>query len=632
MNKKLTLFHNEEQVLEKAISVLEQFKDPEILLVKEYNYLLKAYKKLLKQTKFLVTVSDKQHNQLSDKTEQVVRANEAKLAQFLEAIPVGVFVVDASGYSYYANYKAQQILGKNIVSTTTIKEFLEIYHFHLAGSTQPYSIEHNPLAQALQGKISSVDDIEVHRGNKIVPIEMWGTPIFDENHNLIYAIATFQDITERKQAEQERINFIQELKDSEERFRVIAETIPVPLVIIHIDDGTILYANTQATLLFDLPVSQLLSRRIMDFYPKHIDWKIMSRIFLYNKKLSNHEIQLNKANGTSIWVSLFIQTMVFNSETALLTAIYDITERKQIEEERICFTRELEELNAAYERFVPHQFLSFLNKESILEVELGDQVAQEMTVLFSDMRGFTTLSEQMTPRENFCFINSYLSEMEPIISKYHGFIDKYIGDAIMALFPTSADDAVQGSIAMLKTLVEYNQRRQRSGYHAIQIGIGLNSGPLMLGTVGGKNRMDGTVISDAVNLASRIEGMSKMYNTALLISEATYLHLYDTTQYAIRIIDRVKAKGKSAPVTIYEVFDHESPDIIELKMQTRNRFEQGLTHYRQKEFYEATFCFSEILHIHSYDKVAQIYLQRCEYWQKHGVPHSWEGVEILTEK
>ncbi|NJO14175.1 MAG: PAS domain S-box protein [Thioploca sp.] len=461
---------------------------------------------------------------------------------------------------------------------------------------------------------------------------MRGTPIFDEKNNLTYAIAAFQDITERKQAEQERARFTQELQTSEERFRVIAETTPVPLVIIHTADSAILYANTQATLLFGLSISRLTSHLITDFYPEHPGWKRLLRTFLRNQELSHYEVQLNKANGTPMWVNLFIQPMVFNGEKALLIVIYDITERKQIEEERICFTQELEELNAAYERFVPQQFLSFLNKNSIIEVELGDQVAQEMTVLFSDVRDFTTLSEQMSPQENFHFINSYLSKMEPIISKHHGFIDKYIGDAIMALFPTSADDAVRGSIAMLKKLVEYNQGRHRAGYQPIRIGIGLNSGPLMLGTVGGINRMDSTVISDAVNLASRIEGMSKKYGAALLISEATYSRLGDTTQYAIRIIDRVKAKGKSTPVTIYEVFDHDPPDIIELKMQTRNRFEQGLTHYRQQEFREATLCFNEILRIHNRDKAAQIYLQRCEYWQKHDVPDSWEGIEAMTEK
>lgn len=142
-----------------------------------------------------------------------------------------------------------------------------------------------------------------------------------------------------------------------------------------------------------------------------------------------------------------------------------------------------------------------------------------MSVLFANIRSFTSLSEKMTPADNFKFINAYLSRMQPVINQHHGFIDKYIGDAIMALFSGDADNAVQAGIAMLQKLAEYNQSRQRSGYVPIQIGIGINTGLLMLGTVGGEERMDGTVISDAVNRASRIEGMTKMYGATLLITE-----------------------------------------------------------------------------------------------------------------
>ena len=223
----------------------------------------------------------------------------------------------------------------------------------------------------------------------------------------------------------------------------------------------------------------------------------------------------------------------------------------------------LKQLNDAYQRFVPYEFLNLLNKESVIEVQLGDYIEREMTILFADIRGFTTLSEGMTPKENFDFINNYLSQMEPIIDKYHGFIDKYIGDAIMALFPTNADDAVSCAIAMLTTLEAYNQTCEN---HALplRIGIGLNTGPLMLGTVGGKNRMDGTVIADAVNLASRVESLTKQYGTDLLITHHTYQALADTTRYQIRIIDRVIVKGKSEPITLYEIFDAKAQTTIDV--------------------------------------------------------------------
>ena len=289
-----------------------------------------------------------------------------------------------------------------------------------------------------------------------------------------------------------------------------------------------------------------------------------------------------------------------------------LIERQQAEQELKELNGKLIELNQAYERFVPNEILGLLNKNSIIDIQLGDQIEKEMTVLFADIRGFTTLSEGMTPQENFNFINSYLSQMAPIIKQYHGIIDKYIGDAIMALFPNNADEAMQASIEMLKTLVRYNQGRKRAGYQPVKIGIGLNTGALMLGTLGYQNRMDGTVISDAVNLASRLEGMTKMYGSNLLISGNTYSCLNNTSQYVIRMLDTVMVRGKSKPITVYEVFDGEDPTIIELKMQTLTDFEQGLAHYFQKEFTQAFRCFKSILQVDPQDKSAQIYLTRCE--------------------
>jgi tetratricopeptide (TPR) repeat protein len=145
------------------------------------------------------------------------------------------------------------------------------------------------------------------------------------------------------------------------------------------------------------------------------------------------------------------------------------------------------------------------------------------------------------------------------------------------------------------------QMRQRAGYRPIQIGIGVNTGALMLGTVGGKNRMDGTVISDVVNLASRIE-------------------------------DRVKVKGKSKPVIVYEVFDGNAPHIIDLKMKTLRDFEQGLAHYRQREFAQAKLCFKQVLRVYADDMAALIYFKRCEHFQKYGVSDDWEWVEVLETK
>ena len=336
--------------------------------------------------------SDTVETELRSRAFEAVREGEIKLAQFLEAIPIGVAVLDSQGRPYYINRAGQQLLGQGVLPLNSVDELSESYHVYIAGTDTLYPYENLPIVRALRGENATADDLEIHRPDKKIPIEASGTPIFDGDQ-VAFAMAVFQDIAERKQAETERHKFIEKL-------------------------------------------------------------------FELNQNLE-----------------------------------------KSLDAES--------ELTDAYGRFVPHQFLNLLGYESIIDVNLGDQVQQEMSVLFADIRDFTTLSETMTPQENFNFINAYLSRMEPAITSNNGFIDKYIGDAIMALFSDFADDAVKAGIAMLNILTNYNEDRQRVGYIPIQIGIGINSGSLMLGTVGGKSRMDSTVISDAVNLASHIEGLTK---------------------------------------------------------------------------------------------------------------------------
>ncbi|MEM6714298.1 MAG: adenylate/guanylate cyclase domain-containing protein, partial [Cyanobacteria bacterium P01_C01_bin.147] len=271
----------------------------------------------------------------------------------------------------------------------------------------------------------------------------------------------------------------------------------------------------------------------------------------------------------------------------------------------------LSKINQAYGRFVPRQFLQFLNKESIVEVELGNQVQQQMSVVFADIRDFTSLSERMTPEENFKFLNAFLSRMEPAIAEHNGFVDKYIGDAIMALFSQGADDALTASIDMLRRLDKYNQERLQYGKSTLEFGIGINTGPVMLGTVGGRNRMDSTAISDTVNVASRIERMTRIYSANLLISNHTFLELSDSNQYAMRIIDRVQVKGKVAFVSVYEVFDPDPPEQREGKLKSRTDFETGLAFFYQQRFEEARQRFQGCLEICPTDKVARSYYERC---------------------
>ncbi|RHX84257.1 adenylate/guanylate cyclase domain-containing protein [Leptospira stimsonii] len=214
---------------------------------------------------------------------------------------------------------------------------------------------------------------------------------------------------------------------------------------------------------------------------------------------------------------------------------------------------DLTRTNQSYSRFVPLEFLKFLGKKNITEIELGDQTQKEMTILFSDIRSFTQLSEKMTPKDNFDFLNSYMGRMGPIIRKHGGFVDKYLGDGIMALFPDSPDDAVEAAKEMKSTLEEHNQSRLERNYDPIRIGIGIHTGVLMLGTIGEEARMDGTVISDAVNLASRIEGLTKEYGADILLSDESYQKIRNRRKYTFQELGKVSVKGKENLIGVYEV-------------------------------------------------------------------------------
>jgi two-component system, sensor histidine kinase ChiS len=292
----------------------------------------------------------------------------------------------------------------------------------------------------------------------------------------------------------------------------------------------------------------------------------------------------------------------------------------------------LAKLNAAYGRFVPHDFLNLLEKPSIIEVKLGENQEKNMTVLFCDIRSFTALSEKMTPPENFAFINNYLGRVSPEIRKNNGFIDKYIGDAVMALFPICPDDAVRAAIDMQKAVNLYNQQRQNSGLVPIAIGIGLHAGNLMLGTIGEQERMESTVIADAVNLASRLEGLTKVYGSRILVSESIVDRLIEPEQYKCRFVDRVMVKGKTAPVSVFEIYDTETEEIIKLKQQTLEIFQEGLDLYYQQKFVASQKIFQNILQINPEDKVAILYFKRSRKYRMYGTPEGWSGVEVSTEK
>ena len=289
-------------------------------------------------------------------------------------------------------------------------------------------------------------------------------------------------------------------------------------------------------------------------------------------------------------------------------------------------------LTEAYQRFVPKQLLTNLNKESILDVQLGDQVQKEMSILFSDIRSFTMLSESMSPEENFGFVNTYLSKMGPIVRDNHGYIDKYIGDSIMALFDRSPEDAVLTSVKMLDALREYNKERIQEGLVPIRIGIGVNTGKMMLGTLGESDRMEGSVISDAVNLAARLEGLTKLYKTSLLLSEATLLKI-EKNLFQTRLIDKVAVKGKKIPVMVHEVLNGEVAELMDEKISTLTNFNKGFDFYQNQQFDNALVLFTKCLKKVPEDGVAELYVERCQKLISSGWDtEKWDGINYMDNK
>jgi class 3 adenylate cyclase len=267
-----------------------------------------------------------------------------------------------------------------------------------------------------------------------------------------------------------------------------------------------------------------------------------------------------------------------------------------------------------------------LHKKEITNIKLGDHVAQTMSIMFSDIRNFTLLSGYMTTEENFNFINSFFKTVGPIVRNHKGFIDKYIGDAILALFDTSSDDAIEAGISMIHTLETYNQGRKRAGYKPVKIGIGINTGRLMIGTIGEYGRMESTVIGEAVNLASRIESMTKMYRISFLVTENTILDLKNPDKFNFRMIEQKTIKGNIKPVTVFEIFSSDPPKIRDAKSSLAGIFEEAIPLYNLRKFEEAKQLFLQCMVKYPEDTVAQIYLERCNYHLHNETDSDWGSV------
>ncbi len=273
-----------------------------------------------------------------------------------------------------------------------------------------------------------------------------------------------------------------------------------------------------------------------------------------------------------------------------------------------------------------------LNRESIAEIGPGDAAGLEMNVLFADIRGFTTMSEQLGAQGAFAMLNEFLAAVEPCIENEGGFVNQYLGDAIMALFPGEVDGALRCAIAMLKETQALNVRRKSRNEPEIRFGLGIASGPLMLGAIGGGQRLDSNVVGDTANLSARTEGLTKPFGSNVIFTEHTRERLKDPSKFEIRELGQVAVVGREKPFTIYELMELDAPELKAHKQATQAQFEKGLEDYREGGFQRACERFEACMALAPDDKAAAFYFERCVGLVETPPGADWQGVTVLGQK
>ena len=340
-------------------------------------------------------------------------------------------------------------------------------------------------------------------------------------------------------------------------------------------------------------------------------------------------------------VKSLLRVRMAEKETLRLNSELDVSlQQQKLQYEELKKTKvELAEISAVaeltkiFEKFVPREFLDRIAKTGIENITVGHAESDIITILFSDIRSFTDISESMEPSELMQFLNTFLQFMSEPIHMNHGFVDKFIGDAIMALFDQpgkpdaiEARDAVRSGLEMQASLIRFNKFREKQNYPPTQIGIGIHSGPVVIGTLGSESRMDSTVLGDAVNLASRLEALTKNYRVPMLVSEDSKNLISHLEEFNWRFLDRITVKGKKEPVRIFEVFNEHSDKNYENKLKAAGLFEEALNSYLKRSWEEAIEGFKECEALLPEDASIEMYLTRAQDFQQSPPAEDWDGV------
>ena len=322
-----------------------------------------------------------------------------------------------------------------------------------------------------------------------------------------------------------------------------------------------------------------------------------------------------------LWINMVYPLLAIVLIYTSLTLYHYITEE-----------RERKKIRGAFSYYVSSSVVNEMLKNPD-KLKLGGD-KKDLSVLFSDIRGFTTISEGLTPEELVHLLNEYLTVMTDIVFKYDGTLDKYMGDAIMAIYGAPLDQpdhparACRSALEMMAGLRQLNNKWIAEGKAPLDIGIGINTGMMMVGNMGSDQRFDYTVMGDSVNLGSRLEGANKSYKTNILISEYTHAQVKD--EFACMEVDSVRVKGKSLPVKIFQLIGEKG--IPEDHMEAVRLFESGLELYKQQKWDDAIEVFDKVLKMQKGVNAAEIYIQRTLDLKSDPPPPDWNGVFIMKTK
>lgn len=390
------------------------------------------------------------------------------------------------------------------------------------------------------------------------------------------------------------------------------------------EDGRVISANEATARILKRPVDWFPGKDVIEMFGPGRGW--LSESIAAAGEAGTGDIYLDRdlvlVDNSRVSVNISVVPLLDSNDDSIgfMVIMDDITQEKRLKSTMV--------------RYMTKEVAEKLLESG--ESALGG-TAQTATVLFSDIRGFTTISEDLGARDTVAMLNDYFTGMVDVILKRGGMLDKYIGDAIMAIFGvpfTGEEDAANAfhvANEMIRVLNTLNDKRVENGHDAIRIGVGLNTGDLIAGNIGSPKRMDYTVIGDSVNLAARLEGATKSYGVKVLLSQST-LDALEGVPVCVRELDLIQVKGKTQPVAIYEALDHYDDATFPNMNATIETFSNGLELYRAKNFKDAMSAFVSALQHCETDAPSRLYLERCLRYMESPPPDDWDGVWIMTDK